>query len=69
MGTEAYFGTDGIRDRAGHGHLSPESLRKIGSALGAFAKDRFGPRPRIFFGRDTRYAHRIYGAVIINTVK
>jgi hypothetical protein len=23
----------------------------------------------IFFGRDTRYAHRIYGAVIINTVK
>lgn len=54
MGTEAYFGTDGIRDRAGHGHLSPESLRKIGSALGAFAKDRFGPRPRIFFGRDTR---------------
>ena len=23
----------------------------------------------IFFGRDTRYAHRVYGAVIINTVK
>ena len=22
-----------------------------------------------FFGRDTRYAHRVYGAVIINTVK
>ena len=23
----------------------------------------------VFFGRDTRYAHRVYGAVIINTVK
>jgi hypothetical protein len=23
----------------------------------------------IFFGRDTRYAHRVYGGVIINTVR
>jgi hypothetical protein len=22
-----------------------------------------------FFGRDTRYAHRVYGGVIINTVR
>jgi len=40
----ALFGTDGIRARAGEGPLSPESLRRLGHALGTLLRDH----PRIF---------------------
>ena len=40
----ALFGTDGIRARAGEGPLSPESLRRLGQALGTLMRDQ----PRIF---------------------
>ena len=51
-----FFGTDGIRDRAGQGRLSAENVLKAGRALGRlavdFARDR---RPvRVCLGRDPR---------------
>ncbi len=54
MSHDAFFGTDGIRERFGEGRLSPENLRRIGRALARFAKERLAPRPRIFLARDPR---------------
>jgi phosphoglucosamine mutase len=50
----AYFGTDGIRDVAGQGRLSPESVERIGAALADFAADQAGRAARIAVGRDPR---------------
>ena len=54
MADEAFFGTDGIRDRFGEGRLASENVRRIGRAIGAFAKERVAKAPRLFLGRDTR---------------
>ena len=54
MSEHAFFGTDGIRDRAGEGRLSPDNVRRVGRALASFAKGRLGASPRFFVGRDTR---------------
>jgi phosphoglucosamine mutase len=51
---DAWFGTDGVRDRAGEGRLSPENVRRLGRAVGSFARDRVGPGARVFAARDTR---------------
>jgi len=40
----ALFGTDGVRARAGEGPLTPESLRRLGHAIGTLLRDH----PRIF---------------------
>jgi len=40
----ALFGTDGIRSRAGEGPLAPESLRRLGRAIGTLLREE----PRIF---------------------
>ena len=49
-----FFGTDGIRDHAGRGRLTPDNLRRIGRAIAGFAKARLRARPRVFVGRDPR---------------
>ena len=46
----SWFGTDGIRGRAGEGKLSPESIARMGHAIGAFA----GAGATVVIGRDTR---------------
>jgi phosphoglucosamine mutase len=45
-----YFGTDGIRGRAGEGKLSEASLEKLAHAIGA----HFGAGAMAVIGRDTR---------------
>lgn len=45
-----YFGTDGIRGRAGEGKLSEASLEKLADAIGA----HFGAGSLAIIGRDTR---------------
>lgn len=54
MSPEPFFGTDGIRGRAGEGALSPDNLRRIGRAIAAFAREKVATSPRVFVGRDTR---------------
>lgn len=44
------FGTDGIRDVANSGWLTPESLLKLGKIIGLIVK----PSANIIIGRDTR---------------
>ena len=56
------FGTDGIRDRAGEGLLSRDSVEAIGRALASLLQDRgdfpldIGPErgAAVYIGRDTR---------------
>jgi phosphoglucosamine mutase len=52
--TETFFGTDGIRDQAGEGRLTPGNVRRVGRAIARFAKERVAPAPRVFVGRDPR---------------
>lgn len=48
-----YFGTDGIRGRAGEGKLSNPSIAKLGLALGAYLHST-KPGGKVVIGRDTR---------------
>ena len=45
-----YFGTDGIRGRAGEGKLTESSLEQLAQAIGA----HFGAGATAVLGRDTR---------------
>ncbi|MGE0432259.1 MAG: phosphoglucosamine mutase [Planctomycetota bacterium] len=52
-----YFGTDGIRDRAGEGMLSDDNVRRVGIALGRALQAGAGARSAgapVLIGRDTR---------------
>ena len=49
-----FFGTDGIRDLAGRGRLSPEHVSRIGHALGAHTRAAEGEGARVCIGRDPR---------------
>ncbi len=58
---ESVFGTDGVRDRAGEGRLSPESVRALAQAVAiALAADpgaqaeNGSQRGAVLIGRDTR---------------
>ncbi len=75
MPSSRLFGTDGIRDIAGHGNLSPEKIVRIGKALGYLLRSEphlFWTHPetkrdsgaRIVTTRDTRASgHMIEGAL------
>jgi phosphoglucosamine mutase len=49
-----FFGTDGIRDRAGEGKLTSDSVRRIGRAVGRWLLTQRGSGCRVLVGRDTR---------------
>ena len=48
------FGTDGVRDVANRGMMTPEMALRLGRAFILFLAERGIPRPRILLGRDTR---------------
>lgn len=48
------FGTDGVRDVANKGGMTPEMALRLGRAFILFLAERGVPRPRIVLGRDTR---------------
>lgn len=50
----SFFGTDGIRDRAGEGRLTAPNVRRVGAAIGAFARARYGAAVRVGVARDPR---------------
>ncbi|MGQ9896945.1 MAG: phosphoglucosamine mutase [Acidobacteriota bacterium] len=49
-----FFGTDGIRSRAGEFPLQPEALTVIGVTLGKVLSARTGQPPQVIIGGDTR---------------
>ena len=48
------FGTDGVRDVANRGGMTPEMALRLGRVFILFLAERGVPRPRIVLGRDTR---------------
>jgi phosphoglucosamine mutase len=59
------FGTDGIRGSVTSGVFSTQSLIMLGNAIGRWITRRYGYRPTIIIGYDTRYsAQRIKEALL-----
>ena len=52
MTEKKYFGTDGIRGRAGEHPITPEFMLKLGRAIGRVLAD--GHSPSVLIGKDTR---------------
>ena len=48
------FGTDGVRDVANRGLMTPEPALSFGRAFVLFLTERGVPRPKIAVCRDTR---------------
>jgi phosphoglucosamine mutase len=53
-GKRVLFGTDGVRDVANLGDMTPEMALRLGRSFILFLTERGIPRPRIVVGRDTR---------------
>ncbi|MDR2137729.1 MAG: phosphoglucosamine mutase, partial [Synergistaceae bacterium] len=53
-GKRVLFGTDGVRDVANAGGMTPEMALRLGRSFILFLAERGIPRPRIVVGRDTR---------------
>ena len=48
------FGTDGLRGRAGHAPMDPETLRRVGAALGVLLQRSGEAQKRVLVGNDGR---------------
>ncbi|MFO0278827.1 MAG: phosphoglucosamine mutase, partial [Planctomycetota bacterium] len=48
------FGTDGLRGRAGDAPMDPETLRRVGAALGVLLQRGGGAQKRVLVGDDGR---------------
>ena len=53
-GKRVLFGTDGVRDVANLGGMTPEMALRLGRSFVLFLAERGIPRPKIVVGRDTR---------------
>ncbi|GDY02551.1 phosphoglucosamine mutase [Planctomycetota bacterium] len=49
-----HFGTDGLRGRAGEEPMEPETLRRVGAALGVLLQRSGGEHVRVICGNDGR---------------
>ena len=58
------FGTDGVRDIANEGMMTPEAAMKLGRAYVLFLGEHGVSRPRIAVGRDTRYSGTMIEAAL-----
>lgn len=56
-----YFGTDGIRDRVGHGAMTPEFMLKLGWAIGMASSDK---GHLIVVGKDTRVSGYMFESAL-----
>ncbi len=62
-----YFGTDGIRGRAGEGVITPQFFLQFGWSLGQVLKKRRGPAEepcRVIIGKDTRISGYMFESAL-----
>lgn len=59
------FGTDGVRDIANRGSMTPEMALRLGRAYVLFLIQRGTPRPKIVVGRDTRRSGKMLEAALV----
>ncbi|MDR1916279.1 MAG: phosphoglucosamine mutase [Synergistaceae bacterium] len=60
------FGTDGVRDIANQGIMTPESALSFGRAFVSFLKDRGSKRPKIASCRDTRLSGAMLESALLS---
>ncbi len=58
------FGTDGVRDVANRGDMTPEMALRLGRSYVLFLTERGVPRPKIALGRDTRRSGQMLEAAL-----
>ncbi len=58
------FGTDGVRDVANRGDMTPEMALRLGRSYVLYLTERGVPRPRIAIGRDTRRSGQMLEAAL-----
>ena len=71
MKERQYFGTDGIRDVANQGRLTPDMVVRIAHAVGYVTRERCGDterRPRICLVRDTRVSGPMIAHLLTGTL-
>jgi phosphoglucosamine mutase len=54
MSKRKFFGTDGVRGRAGVAPMTPEMALRLGRAIAHVARKRARKNPRVVIGKDTR---------------
>lgn len=59
------FGTDGVRDIANRGSMTPEMALRLGRAYVLFLIQRGTPRPKIIVGRDTRRSGKMLESALV----
>lgn len=59
-----YFGTDGVRDIANRGNMTPEFAMKLGRAYVMFLMAKGFAKPSAAVGRDTRYSGPMLDAAL-----
>lgn len=66
MSERRYFGTDGIRDVANTGNLTPDMVLRIGHAIGKTLSGRAQPgkRPKALLVRDTRISGPMISSIL-----
>lgn len=64
-GKRCLFGTDGVRDIANRGAMTPEMALRLGRAYVLFLTERGIPRPKITVGRDTRRSGSMLEAALV----
>lgn len=62
--TALKFGTDGVRDKAGQGALAPESVERLGRALGDFLHRDGSTAGCVILGGDTRRSREEIAAAL-----
>ena len=59
-----YFGTDGIRGRVGEAPITPDFILKLGWACGKVFAERWGARPTVIIGKDTRVSGYMFESAL-----
>lgn len=65
-GQRCLFGTDGVRDIANRGSMTPEMALRLGRAYVLFLTERGMPCPAIVVGRDSRLSGPMLEAALIS---
>lgn len=64
MSEKKYFGTDGIRGRAGGQLITPEFVLKLGWSLGKTLQETAIEKPKVLIGKDTRVSGYLFESAL-----
>ncbi|MDO5115793.1 MAG: phosphoglucosamine mutase [Synergistaceae bacterium] len=63
-----FFGTDGVRDIANNGMMTPDKAARLGGAYTLFLKERGAAHPRVAVGRDTRLSGEMLQSALMSGI-